>query len=267
MPHHLPPSSPTFPPPPAARHYHPTLSIWLSVDPMSDKYPGVSPYAYCGNNPVVLKDPDGRDPIYGRANGGIAKIGDDGKNDGKSYFVLGKVAADVRKATLQEAYYSGDLSPSDRVLHIPTGGVLEDVENTVELTHCSGNTVDERVEYGGHANRGDECARIWDKGAPVKIEGTKKTWTITPFKINGKNHQQGTSSANNIIHIWHVQPNDSEPSQADYSALKSWSSRSYAGTTFVIGDNSRTVSFYNDTRTIITIPYETFLKMGRREEL
>ena len=45
---------------PAARHYHPTLSIWLSVDPMADKYPGVSPYAYCGNNPVRLVDPDGR---------------------------------------------------------------------------------------------------------------------------------------------------------------------------------------------------------------
>ena len=45
--------------PAAARHYHPALSIWLSVDPMSDKYPGVSPYAYCGNNPVVLKDPNG----------------------------------------------------------------------------------------------------------------------------------------------------------------------------------------------------------------
>ena len=46
---------------PCTRHYHPTLSIWLSVDPMSDKYPGVSPYAYCGNNPVRLVDPDGRD--------------------------------------------------------------------------------------------------------------------------------------------------------------------------------------------------------------
>ena len=52
-----------IPVPPAARHYHPTLSIWLSVDPMADKYPSTSPYVYCGNNPVRLVDPDGRD-IY-----------------------------------------------------------------------------------------------------------------------------------------------------------------------------------------------------------
>ena len=37
------------------------LSIWLSVDPMSDKYPSTSPYAYCANNPVKLVDPNGRD--------------------------------------------------------------------------------------------------------------------------------------------------------------------------------------------------------------
>ena len=45
------------------RHYHPTLSIWLSVDPMSDKYPSASPYTYCANNPVRLVDPDGREYI------------------------------------------------------------------------------------------------------------------------------------------------------------------------------------------------------------
>lgn len=43
------------------RHYNSDLSIWLSVDPMSDKCPGVSPYAYCANNPVKLVDPDGRE--------------------------------------------------------------------------------------------------------------------------------------------------------------------------------------------------------------
>ena len=68
-----------------ARHYHPTLSIWLSVDPMSDKYPGVSPYTYCGNNPVRLVDPDGREIGDFIADGVI--IGNDGKKDGKLYVV------------------------------------------------------------------------------------------------------------------------------------------------------------------------------------
>ena len=44
-----------------ARYYHPTLSIWLSVDPMADKYPCLSPYVYCANNPVKLVDQDGED--------------------------------------------------------------------------------------------------------------------------------------------------------------------------------------------------------------
>jgi RHS repeat-associated protein len=44
-----------------ARYYDSGLSIWLSVDPMSDKYPNLTPYAYCANNPVILVDPDGRD--------------------------------------------------------------------------------------------------------------------------------------------------------------------------------------------------------------
>ena len=46
-----------------ARHYNSDLSLWLSVDPMADKYPGVSPYTYCANNPVRLVDPNGED-IY-----------------------------------------------------------------------------------------------------------------------------------------------------------------------------------------------------------
>lgn len=42
-----------------ARYYSSDLSIWLSVDPMSGKYPSTSPYAYCRNNPIVLVDIDG----------------------------------------------------------------------------------------------------------------------------------------------------------------------------------------------------------------
>ena len=43
-----------------ARYYDSDiLTGWLSVDPMADKYPSLSPYAYCGWNPVRLVDPDG----------------------------------------------------------------------------------------------------------------------------------------------------------------------------------------------------------------
>ena len=44
-----------------ARYYDSDLMTgWLSVDPMADKYPNISPYAYCAWNPVKLVDPDGR---------------------------------------------------------------------------------------------------------------------------------------------------------------------------------------------------------------
>ena len=33
---------------------------WLSVDPLADNYPGISPYAYCLWNPIKNIDPDGR---------------------------------------------------------------------------------------------------------------------------------------------------------------------------------------------------------------
>ena len=42
-----------------SRYYSSDLSIWLSVDPMSDKYPSLSPYVYCADNPVKLVDPNG----------------------------------------------------------------------------------------------------------------------------------------------------------------------------------------------------------------
>ena len=44
-----------------ARYYDAQTSIWLAVDPMADKYPEMSAYAYCANNPVNLIDPDGRE--------------------------------------------------------------------------------------------------------------------------------------------------------------------------------------------------------------
>ena len=52
-----------------ARYYwSELLTGWLSVDPMMDKYPSISPYAYCTWNPVKLVDPDGNFPATTHAN-------------------------------------------------------------------------------------------------------------------------------------------------------------------------------------------------------
>ncbi len=62
-----------------ARYYNSDLSIWLSVDPMSDKYPGTSPYTYCADNPVKLVDPDGREvSTHTDKDGNVIAVYDDG---------------------------------------------------------------------------------------------------------------------------------------------------------------------------------------------
>ena len=42
-----------------ARQYDAALGKWHAVDPMVEKYYAVSPYGYCGNNPIKFIDPKG----------------------------------------------------------------------------------------------------------------------------------------------------------------------------------------------------------------
>ncbi|MBK8195482.1 MAG: hypothetical protein IPK76_20560 [Lewinellaceae bacterium] len=55
-----------------ARYYDPKLSIWVSVDPLAEKYPGWSPYNYTMLNPVKYVDPDGREIFSAIVEGTVA---------------------------------------------------------------------------------------------------------------------------------------------------------------------------------------------------
>ena len=71
----------------SARYYDPTLlTSWTAVDPMSDKYPNISPYAYCAWNPVKLVDPDGMEiaDFYDMRG---QYLGTDGVADGRIFVV------------------------------------------------------------------------------------------------------------------------------------------------------------------------------------
>lgn len=45
-----------------ARWYDPTLGRFTTIDPMTEKYVGISPYLYCENNPIRKTDADGKEP-------------------------------------------------------------------------------------------------------------------------------------------------------------------------------------------------------------
>ena len=44
-----------------ARYYDSRLSLWMSTDPLEEKYPNISSYCYSNNNPIKYIDPDGND--------------------------------------------------------------------------------------------------------------------------------------------------------------------------------------------------------------
>lgn len=44
-----------------ARWYYPAIMRTTTMDPLAEKYYDISPYVWCGNNPVSKFDPDGRD--------------------------------------------------------------------------------------------------------------------------------------------------------------------------------------------------------------
>ncbi|MEI6697267.1 MAG: hypothetical protein WCO13_14530 [Bacteroidota bacterium] len=76
----------------------------LSVDPLSDKYPSISPYAYCIWNPVKFVDPNGKDVVLLIAKDGAGGYGHMGAviQDGNGKFYYMTVGnADANAGTFQ----------------------------------------------------------------------------------------------------------------------------------------------------------------------
>ena len=110
---------------------HELMTMWLSVDPMSDKYPSISPYAYCAWNPVKLVDPDGKEvSTHTDEFGKVIAVYDDGDNG--VYMHKGDAQAHLKKHysadnTSAGGQYMGEslhsLSFADQNLYNATGKV------------------------------------------------------------------------------------------------------------------------------------------------
>ena len=62
-----------------ARMYDPFTAQWTAVDLLAGKTLGVSPFAYCQNNPILLNDPTGLE--------NVKELSEDGSDNNERFFV------------------------------------------------------------------------------------------------------------------------------------------------------------------------------------
>ncbi len=58
-----------------ARYHDPVDGRFISIDPMAMKYPGLTPFHYCSNNPVNRIDPSGENDKSAMLEAGIKTVG------------------------------------------------------------------------------------------------------------------------------------------------------------------------------------------------
>ena len=153
--------------------------MWLSVDRMADKYPSISPYAYCAWNSVKLVDPDGKEiSTHTDEAGNVVAVYDDGDNG--VYMHRGDANAHLKKHysadnTSAGGRYMGEslhsLSFADQNLYNKTGKVKAQQGMTIdygsiELTIMADMIMDQEpslLQYERNAGGGGD----WDIKAHV----------------------------------------------------------------------------------------------------
>lgn len=130
-----------------ARYFSSSFSHWLTVDPLSDKYPNISPYAYCAWNPVKYVDPNRREKSIFTSNNESNPARNFKDDDGIYFFAHGSIKGYIKNdcgvAMLNEKVYSNDLAK-----------YVTDKSNQWKKDAAEGNTSMVFL-YACHAGEGD----------------------------------------------------------------------------------------------------------------
>ncbi len=101
-----------------ARWFYPAIMRTTTIDPLAEKYYSISPYAWCGNNPVKFIDPDGLEWFWYSVDGKADPTWNwrdeheyhTGVNDsnGKEIVLQGKEAVVVAEGSMDEKLGKGN---------------------------------------------------------------------------------------------------------------------------------------------------------------
>jgi len=230
-----------------ARYYASDISVWLSVDPLSDMYASTSPYAYVENNPIMFVDPNGLFKTWvGAAIYKVFHGGEINKDKESGHYFVGK---DIEVKTKNPSGYDGK---NDEGKYKGTEGVNvaykrvfgwdgNDSRKKKKVTagfRITGNMdgLDGTIG-GGYEAEYDYLDMSYSIGNPM-VNLTlyiikKYSLSITPKKTNSQKQKNNTSSS---------VPNELKPQSAKGAKLdpkeKIWVMRSESWRRGRVGCNS-----------------------------
>ena len=141
-----------------ARYYDSDLMTgWLSVDPMADKFPNISPYNYCNWNPVKLVDQDGEFPFVTNIVGAAISMfveygGQVVENLAEKGFVMDALTdvdfLDLGVAAVEGFVTSGTNIAKKAVVKTATEVGASIVSNTVDISASKGLEINDVADIG-----------------------------------------------------------------------------------------------------------------------
>ena len=113
-----------------ARQYDMSVPRFTTIDPMAEKYPSISPYAYCAGNPIRYIDPDGKEVrIYlDDTNYVIYKNQELYTSEGDLYNGVNQFAVNVMKDLI--SLEGTDIQLSDRISQIIDSSNIHNIKET-----------------------------------------------------------------------------------------------------------------------------------------
>ncbi|MCC5916619.1 MAG: RHS repeat-associated core domain-containing protein [Cryomorphaceae bacterium] len=152
-----------------ARYYPARESQWLSVDPLAEKYPTLTPYNYVANNPVVYFDPDGR-WIPGFDDDGNVTLTMEKGDDFESFKAFFKNSTENNNEDILRCAYDSRSEDGVVNLSVEVGGVFAEMKTAFNNARAAGYPTTERLLSG--AIEGPPNYNCW--GSCLALNENKK---------------------------------------------------------------------------------------------
>jgi RHS repeat-associated protein len=244
----------------SARYYNPPT--FISRDPLFEKHPTLSPYAYCANNPLKYVDPTGMEAELGDFYDQKGNyIGTDGIDDGKVY-----VVPDINDVkTIQGNERKGnttDVNSVSSAIQLPSLSIRAEMSTVMEMDAANpyreyGGSIFEDTQgnpYVAWANpgqeykSGDDEARIYLTDYQNPDDLLRMKTPVSTFH----SHPSGTIDGRAIIQV---------PSQGDIINAKNRTS--FTGDHYVFGARNGKISIYDGNGVKAIFPINIFRTAGR----